>query len=157
VIHTTSSAAERGLVTSIPAVAKNRKSFCGSAIILDLSLLFNPVSCPRRSWLSYFARLYWPFWMLGYHLFLKPDLINRPLISYDTQRHSCVNRNSKWNTLSPIVYVSMHKTNKLYLNSSESRYSDKTIKPSPILERTGDLTMRPDRLWGQNNLFIYEQ
>jgi hypothetical protein len=54
----------------------------------------------------------------------------------------------------PLVYVCMHKTNKKYLNSSESSYSDKTIKQSSILERTRDLAKRPDRLWGQNNLFI---
>ena len=67
-----------------------------------------------------------------------------------------MSRNSKLNTFSAIVHVCMHKVNKVYLISSESNCSDKAMKPSSISERTGDLAKRPDKLWGQNNLLIYE-
>jgi len=40
------------------------------------------------------------------------------LFVWHTQRHSCVNRNSKWSTRSPIVYFYMHTVNKLYLDRS---------------------------------------
>jgi len=83
---------------------------------------------------------------------------NKPTFLFvrHTQIHSCVNRNSKWSTRSPIVYFYVNKVNKLYLVSSESSYCDYTRKPSSMSERIWDFVQRPDRLWVQTNLYIYE-